>query len=70
VQNDGEANLEFVKITGTFYDSNSQVVGTEFTYPNPPDIGSGEKAPFELILTSASIPVSQIDHYELQTSSN
>jgi hypothetical protein len=37
------------------YDINNQVVGTQFTYANPSDIGSGEKAPFVLILTSASI---------------
>jgi hypothetical protein len=58
--------ISFVKVTGTFYDTNNEVVATGFTYTNPNDIGSGQKAPFELIVTSASIITSQIDHYNLQ----
>ena len=68
VQNNNPTVAQYVEIIGTFYDSNNQVVATDFTYTNPTDIGSGQKAPFDLTLTSASIPVSQIDHYELQTS--
>jgi hypothetical protein len=68
VENNTPASIEFVKVTGTFYDSNNQVVATDFTYTNPSDIALGQKAPFELILTSASIPVAQIDHYNLQVS--
>ncbi len=49
-----------------------QFVGLEyrigFTYTDPSDIGSGQKAPFELLLMSASVPTSQIDHYNLQAS--
>ena len=55
VQNNTPANAQFVQVIGTFYDNNNQVVGTQFTYTNPSDIGAGQKAPFELILTSASI---------------
>ena len=66
IENNTPANIEYVKVTGTFYDSNNQVVATDFTYSNPRDIGSGQKAPFQLLLTSASIPISQIDHYNLQ----
>ena len=66
VENNTPANIQFIKVTGTFYDSNNQVVGTDFTYTNPTDIGPGQKAPFELILSSASIPITQIDHYNLQ----
>lgn len=67
-RNNYPATATFERIVGTFYDINNQVVGTQFTYANPSDIGSGEKAPFLLILTSASIPISQIDHYSLQAS--
>jgi hypothetical protein len=66
--NKSPSTAEFVKITGTFYDTNNQVVATDFTYTNPSDIGSGQKAPFELLLMSASIPVSQIHHYNIQAS--
>ena len=68
IKNNYPSTATFVRIVGIFYDINNQVVGTQFTYANPSDIGSGEKAPFVLILTSASIPFSQIDHYSLQAS--
>jgi len=69
VQNSSPANAQFVQVTGTFYDNNNQVVGTHYTYTNPSDIPAGGKAPFEIILTSASVPLSQIDHYNLIASS-
>lgn len=48
VENNSPSNIQFVKVSGTFYDSNNQVVGTGLTYTDPSDIGSGQKAPFEL----------------------
>jgi hypothetical protein len=68
VENNTPDTAEFVQVTGTFYDINNAVVGTQFTYTNPSDIISGGKAPFDLVLTSASVPTSLIDHYELQAS--
>src|SRR6266540_1780216 len=38
----------------------------KFTYPS--GISAGDKAPFELILTFASVPISEIDHYKLSAS--
>jgi hypothetical protein len=69
VQNNSPTTATYVEVTGTFYDSNNQVVGTEFTYTNPSDIAGGDKAPFDLTLLSASIPISQVDHYNLVASS-
>jgi hypothetical protein len=68
VKNNSPTIAQFVQVTGTFYDSNNRVVGTQFTYTNPSDIGAGQKAPFDLILMSASVPISQIDDYNLQAS--
>ena len=68
VENNTPSTAEFVQITGTFYDINNAVVGTQFTYTNPPDISSGETAPFEITLMSASVPTSLIDHYKLVAS--
>jgi hypothetical protein len=68
VKNNSPSLVEFVKIIGTFYDANDEVVGTHFTYTNPSDLVRGSKAPFDLILTSASIPISDIDHYNLAAS--
>lgn len=68
IKNNYPSTTTFVRIVGTFYDINNQVIGTQFTYSNPSEIRSGEKAPFVLILSSAGIPISQIDHYSLQAS--
>ena len=65
IENNSTSNIQFVKVSGTFYDVNNQVVGTGLTYSNPSDIGSWQKVPFELLLTSESIPNSEIDHYNL-----
>jgi hypothetical protein len=43
IKNNYPATATFVRIVGTFYDINNQVVGTQFTYANPSDIGSREK---------------------------
>jgi hypothetical protein len=68
IKNNYPSTTTFVRIVGTFYDINNQVIGTQFTYSNPSDICPGEKAPFVLVLSSSSIPISQIDHYSLQAS--
>jgi hypothetical protein len=68
VENNSPIIAEFVKIIGTFYDDNGNVVGTSSTYADPTDIGSGEKAPFDLILSDSTIPVDQIKEYRLTIS--
>ena len=65
IMNNTPNPAEFVKVIGTFYDTNNRVVATSFAYTNPPDVSPKDKAPFELIVTSASIPLSQIDHYRI-----
>ena len=70
VKNDLASAVELVRVIATFYDTNNQVVATSFTYSDPSGIGSGDTAPFEIILTSASVPIfSKSDHYNLQASS-
>jgi Periplasmic copper-binding protein (NosD) len=64
-QNVSPNTLESVKVIGTFYDVDGKVVGTHFTFTNPDKLPAGDKAPFELIVTSASIPVKEIDNYRL-----
>jgi hypothetical protein len=68
VENNSPIIAEFVKIIGTFYDDNGNVVGTSSTYADPTDIGSGEKAPFDLIISDSTIPVDQIKEYRLTIS--
>jgi hypothetical protein len=55
-----------VQAIATFYDSAGTVVGTNSSFTNPKDIKSGEKAPFDISLGSASITLDKIDHYDLK----
>jgi hypothetical protein len=59
---------QFVEIIGTFYDNTDKVVGTSSTFTSPTDLASGEIAPFDLILSDASIPIEQIERYSLKVS--
>ncbi len=65
IQNTSPGVLRFVEVIGTFYDATNRVVATSSTYTNPSDIGPGNKAPFDLTILSASVPVTQIYNYSL-----
>ncbi|MDW3679418.1 MAG: hypothetical protein QOA14_07600 [Nitrososphaeraceae archaeon] len=66
VRNNLPATAVFVTIVGIFYDVQNEVVATQFTYAKPVNIESGQKAIFELIVTTARVPISMIDHYNLE----
>lgn len=70
VQNASPSVLTFVKIIATFYDSSNRVVATSNTYTSPPDLSPNDKAPFDLTVISASIPVGEIKNYRLTATSN
>lgn len=65
VENNTPNPAQLVQVTGAFYDINNALVGTQFTHTNPSDISSGATAAFDLIMNSASVPASLIDHYKL-----
>jgi hypothetical protein len=54
-----------VQVIATFYDTNGKAVGTARALTDPEDLPSGENATFNILLTSASIPIADIDHYDL-----
>ena len=66
VRNNLPSTLVFVTIVGNFYDVQNEVVATQFTYAKPANIESGQKSTFELIVTTARVPISMIDHYNLE----
>lgn len=68
IQNATPDLATFVQATATFYDKSNNVVGTAFSYTNPTDLSPGSKAPFEIILSSSSVPVKQIKHYRVTVS--
>jgi len=46
LQNTGNKNLRFIKLTTTLYDSAGNVIGTKWTYAHTDILLPGEKAPF------------------------
>ena len=54
-----------VQVIGTFYDTNGKVVGSARALTDPEDLPSGENATFNILLTTASIPIADIDHYSI-----
>lgn len=57
--------MTFVKIIATFYDSNNNVVGTDFTYTSPSTLQPGQKAPFDMIVIEGSMPSHLVVYYTL-----
>jgi hypothetical protein len=55
-----------VQIIATFYDPTNTVVETNNTFTNPFVIPPKDKAPFDLTLTSGSIPMEDVSHYGLE----
>ena len=63
-KNDGETNLEFVRISGTFYDSSNTVVDSDFTYTMIDILKPNQLSPFKFMLDKPS----GYDRYELDIS--
>ena len=66
VRNNSPSTVVFITIVGNFYDVQNELVAMQFTYSKPASIESGQKATFELIVTTARVPISLIDHYNLE----
>ena len=68
VQNTGSNTVSFVQITATYYNSNNQVVDTQFTYASLSYMQPNAKSPFDIIETTSTL-VPEISTYKLQVSS-
>ncbi|APH39485.1 hypothetical protein BHR79_08330 [Methanohalophilus halophilus] len=65
VQNNLDQNIEYVKIVGTFYNEQNEVIGMDYTYTDIDILKPGQKSPFELnTYPDSFIP----DSYKLQLS--
>ena len=60
--------IDFVKVTGTFYDANNQVIGTDFVFADPSSLEAGETAPFDLTLFTDAVNPSQVASYKIRVS--
>lgn len=65
VINQSPVTAKSVKIIVTFYNSYNQVIGTDFTYTQPQDIAPGQRAPFDILVSSGSVPLNQVRNYVL-----
>jgi len=52
VKNTGSRSVGFVKIVGTFYDANENVIFATFAYTEPKSLASGENARFDISVLS------------------
>ena len=69
VMNQSPVTARFVKIIVTFYNANNQVIGTDFGYTEPSDLAPGQRAPFDIIVLSGSLPMYQMSYYGLSVDS-
>jgi hypothetical protein len=65
VINESFESMTLVKRIATFYDSNNNVVGTDFTYTSPSTLQPGQKAPFDMIIIEGSMPLHLVAYYTL-----
>jgi hypothetical protein len=70
VINQSPVTANSVKIIATFYNAYNQVVGTDYVYAQPSNLAPGQRAPFELIELSGSIPMNQVRNYVLSVTSS
>jgi hypothetical protein len=63
--NESPVVAHFVKVIVTFYNAYNQVIGTDFTYTEPHDLVPGQRAPFDISITSGSMPINQVRNYAL-----
>jgi hypothetical protein len=54
-----------VQVNATFYDTNGKAVGSIGAFTNPEGLPPEENATFNILLKAASIPITDIDHYDL-----
>ena len=57
--------IKHVRVTGTFYDSNTQIIGSFLSLTYPSDIDAGGKALFELLALPESLSAETVAHYTL-----
>jgi hypothetical protein len=69
VINQGNQKATFVKISAAFYNSSNVVVAADLTYTDPKDLGPGQTAPFEIVVTYVPITSNKITSASLHVNS-
>jgi hypothetical protein len=68
VENGLSRSIDFVKVTGTFYDATNSVIGTDFTFTDPNTLEAGETAPFDLTLFTDAVNPGEVASYKIRVS--
>lgn len=68
VQNGLSRSIDFVKVTGTFYDASNKVIGTDFTYTDPNTLEAGETASFDMTFYTDAVDPSDAATYKIRVS--
>jgi len=68
VENGLSRSIDFVKVTGTFYDASNRVIGTDFTFTDPNTLEAGETAPFDLTFYTDAVDPSDVATYKIRVS--
>jgi hypothetical protein len=68
IENDSPSVIRYVLVISTFYNVKNQEVGTSAALTTPMDIGSGDKALFDLTASSGSVPIREIANYSIRVS--
>ena len=51
VTNQGTGTTKFAKVSSSVYNDKEQVVATDFTFTDPPDLLPGQSAPFDIVIS-------------------
>lgn len=68
VKNGLSRPIDFVQVTGTFYDASKQVIGTDFVITDPTSLEAGQTAPFDLTFFTDAVDPSEVASYKLRVS--
>jgi hypothetical protein len=55
ILNNGTITAEYAKVSVSFYDENGAILGSQYTYTDPSTIDPGQKAAFNIFITSDTI---------------
>ena len=63
--NESMEEMRSVQVTASFYDTSSQIIGTQNTYTSPMNLQPGQRAPFDIRVYEGSIPMQMLASYTL-----
>jgi len=70
VVNQSPITVQYAKVTVTLYNAYNQVIGTNFAYTQPSYLAPGQRAPFDILVLSGSIPMNHVSTYHLSVSTS